>query len=66
VGAPPPRDGLGLGLPIAAAIAAAHGADLRAYALPAGGLTVTVWFPPLPGEPTAIGTQQAAAPSVVA
>jgi signal transduction histidine kinase len=39
------RDGLGLGLPIAAAIAAAHGADLHACPHAAGGLTVEVRFP---------------------
>jgi signal transduction histidine kinase len=60
------RDGLGLGLPIATAIATAHGAELRAYALRGGGLTVTVWFPPLIGQPTVIGARQAAAAAVVA
>jgi signal transduction histidine kinase len=39
------RDGLGLGLPIVAAIVAAHDADLDARPLPAGGLAVTVWLP---------------------
>jgi signal transduction histidine kinase len=39
-------DGLGLGLAIVAAIAAAHGADLHARANPAGGLTVEIVFPP--------------------
>ncbi len=38
--------GLGLGLSIVAAIAAAHGAWLRADALPGGGLGVQVGFPP--------------------
>jgi len=46
------RDGLGLGLSIVAAIAEAHGAWLRANALPSGGLAVQVGFPqascPLP------------------
>jgi signal transduction histidine kinase len=40
------RDGHGLGLSIVAAIAAAHDARLTARPLPAGGLTVEVWFPP--------------------
>ena len=39
------RDGLGLGLSIVAAIAAAHGAWLQANALPGGGLGVQVGFP---------------------
>ncbi len=38
-------DGLGLGLAIVAAIAAAHGADLRAQPNPGGGLTVEIVFP---------------------
>jgi signal transduction histidine kinase len=42
------RDGHGLGLSIVSAIAAAHGADLRADAQPGGGLAVEVRFPPLP------------------
>ena len=47
------RDGLGLGLSIVTAIAAAHEADLRARPLPGGGLEVEVHFPRLPdGEPT--------------
>jgi signal transduction histidine kinase len=47
------RDGLGLGLSIVTAIAAAHDADLRARPLPGGGLEVEVHFPRLPdGEPT--------------
>jgi len=40
------RDGLGLGLSIVTAIAAAHDADLRARPLPGGGLEVEVHFPP--------------------
>ena len=40
------REGLGLGLSIVAAIAGAHGANLKAEALPAGGLNVTAVFPP--------------------
>jgi signal transduction histidine kinase len=43
------RGGLGLGLAIVSAIAAAHGADLRAVTRAAGGLTVEVVFPPVPG-----------------
>ncbi len=39
-------DGLGLGLAIVTAIAAAHGADLHAQPNPAGGLTVEIVFPP--------------------
>jgi signal transduction histidine kinase len=38
------RDGLGLGLSIVTAIAAAHEADLRARPLPGGGLEVEVHF----------------------
>jgi signal transduction histidine kinase len=40
--------GLGLGLAIVSAIAAAHGADLRAVTRAAGGLTIEVVFPPVP------------------
>jgi signal transduction histidine kinase len=47
------REGLGLGLSIVTAIAAAHDADLRARALPSGGLEVQVLFPEVPGEPPA-------------
>jgi signal transduction histidine kinase len=43
------RGGLGLGLAIVSAIAAAHGADLRAVTRAAGGLAVEVVFPPVPG-----------------
>jgi signal transduction histidine kinase len=42
------RDSPGLGLSIVSAIAAAHGAELRASALDAGGLDIQVRFPPLP------------------
>src|SRR5207244_3630754 len=42
------RDGLGLGLSIVAAIAEAHGAWIRAHALPGGGLGVRVGFPLAP------------------
>jgi len=38
------RDGLGLGLSVVTAIAAAHDADLRARPLPGGGLEVEVHF----------------------
>jgi signal transduction histidine kinase len=41
--------GLGLGLAIVSAIAAAHGADLRAVTRGAGGLAVEVLFPPPAG-----------------
>jgi signal transduction histidine kinase len=44
------RGGLGLGLAIVSAIAAAHGADLRAVTRAAGGLAVEVVFPPPPAE----------------
>jgi signal transduction histidine kinase len=40
------KDGLGLGLAIVTAIAAAHNAELRAHPRPAGGLTVEITFPP--------------------
>jgi signal transduction histidine kinase len=40
--------GLGLGLAIVGAIAAAHGAELRAATRAAGGLAIEVIFPPLP------------------
>jgi signal transduction histidine kinase len=39
------RDGLGLGLSIVAAIAAAHGATLSLHPQPTGGMTVDVAFP---------------------
>jgi len=42
------RSGLGLGLAIVSAIAAAHGAELRAVTRAAGGLAVEVVFPPVP------------------
>jgi signal transduction histidine kinase len=47
-GGGPGRGGLGLGLAIVSAIAAAHGAELRAVTRSAGGLTVEVVFPPVP------------------
>jgi len=42
------RGGLGLGLAIVSAIAAAHGAELRAVTRAAGGLAVEVVFPAVP------------------
>jgi signal transduction histidine kinase len=47
--------GSGLGLAIVSAIAAAHGAELRASTLAAGGLAVEVIFPPR--APTQAGGQ---------
>ena len=47
-GSGPERGGLGLGLAIVSAIAAAHGAELRAVTRAAGGLAVEVVFPPVP------------------
>jgi signal transduction histidine kinase len=44
------RDGDGLGLPIVVAIAAAHGAYVRARSRPSGGLSVAVRFPRVPGQ----------------
>jgi signal transduction histidine kinase len=43
--------GLGLGLAIVSAVAAAHGADLRAVTRAAGGLAVEIVFPVPPAEP---------------
>ncbi|MBV9447994.1 MAG: HAMP domain-containing histidine kinase [Streptosporangiaceae bacterium] len=40
------KDGLGLGLAIVSAIAAAHDAELRAHPNAPGGLTVEIMFPP--------------------
>jgi DNA-binding response OmpR family regulator len=58
-----PRDGagLGLGLPIVAAIATAHGAWVRAWPQPSGGLSIAVRFPPVPGH-SAAGQAQWAVP----
>jgi signal transduction histidine kinase len=42
--------GLGLGLPIVVAIAAAHEATVRALPAPAGGMCVEVLFPPVPAR----------------
>jgi len=51
--------GLGLGLAIVGAIAAAHGAELRAVTGARGGLTVTVVFPPPPpGTPADAGVDR--------
>ena len=55
------RDGLGLGLSIVAAIAAAHGAWLQANALPGGGLGVQVGFPQAAWPPAAARPDPAAA-----
>jgi signal transduction histidine kinase len=67
---PAAREGLGLGLPIVAAIAAAHGAALWAVPRPAGGLTVEIrfaspfdqgggWLPAQrPGRPLAARSRQ--------
>jgi signal transduction histidine kinase len=49
----PDDDGLGLGLSIVEAIAAAHGAFVRGRALPAGGLDIEVVFPA--GRPAGAG-----------
>jgi signal transduction histidine kinase len=57
------RDGLGLGLSIVTAIAAAHDADLRARPLPGGGLEVEIHFAQVPGEPPAGVAAQAMAGS---
>ena len=52
--------GLGLGLAIVGAIAAAHGADLRAVTRAAGGLAIEVLFPaPPPAGPSARGERVA-------
>jgi signal transduction histidine kinase len=47
---PQVQAGLGLGLAIVSAIAAAHGAELRAVTRAAGGLAVEVTFPPPQAE----------------
>ncbi len=63
------RDGLGLGLSIVAAIAEAHGAWVRAHALPGGGLGVRVGFPlapaaqPAPPPATALPAPAPPAPA---
>ena len=48
------RDGTGLGLAIVRSIGTAHGADVEAHSLPAGGLRVVVALP-LAGEPGEVG-----------
>ena len=48
------RDGAGLGLAIVRSIGTAHGADVEAHSLPAGGLRVVVALP-LAGEPGEVG-----------
>jgi signal transduction histidine kinase len=47
--------GLGLGLAIVSAVAAAHGADLRAVTRAAGGLAIEIVFPVPPAEPPTEG-----------
>src|SRR6185312_17158294 len=42
-------EGFGLGLCIVRAVAAAHGADVRTVARPAGGLRIEVHFPAVDG-----------------
>ena len=59
----PGRSGLGLGLAIVSAIAAAHGAELRAVTRAAGGLAVEVVFPPVPAGPGRREEERAAAPA---
>jgi len=49
-GGGPERGGLGLGLAIVSAIAAAHGAELRTVTRAAGGLAIEVVFPPAPAR----------------
>jgi Histidine kinase-, DNA gyrase B-, and HSP90-like ATPase len=51
---PARRNGHGLGLSIVHAIATAHGATIRARALPGGGLAIDVTFPPPPATGTRI------------
>ena len=43
--------GSGVGLSIVHAVASAHGATVTAAPFPAGGLSVSVWFPRLPADP---------------
>jgi len=59
------RDGIGLGLSIVGAIAGAHGAWLRASALPGGGLGIQVGFPQVAGWPPAPGAWDPGQPSPV-
>lgn len=46
------RDGLGLGMSIAAAVVAAHGGRVRAHTHPTGGLTVELALPPVTAHVT--------------
>ncbi|MFK0107499.1 sensor histidine kinase [Streptomyces sp. NPDC091217] len=46
------RDGLGLGMSVVAAVAAAHAGRVRAHTHPGGGLTVEPALPPVTGEAT--------------
>jgi signal transduction histidine kinase len=55
-----PAAGAGLGLSIVRAVARAHGGDAHAWALPDGGLEVTVRFPVRTEASTAIPPRQAA------
>ncbi|HEU5333872.1 MAG TPA: ATP-binding protein [Actinocrinis sp.] len=62
-------DGIGVGLSIVAAVAAAHGATLKAAPLPAGGLRLKVGFPaavpvPVPGIASAPAAPQSLPPSI--
>ncbi len=58
------RTGLGLGLSIVGAIAAAHGAWLQANALPGGGLGVQIGFPQAAYGAPPSGVQETAAPTL--
>ena len=58
--------GIGLGLPIVVAIAAAHGATVRALPARAGGMCVEVLFPPVPTPtdgPSPVETAPVAVPA---
>ena len=58
--------GLGLGLAIVSAIAAAHGADLRAVTRARGGLAIEVWFPMPPPAGPAPASASSSAPERIA
>jgi signal transduction histidine kinase len=60
-GGGPERGGLGLGLAIVSAIAAAHGAELRAVTRAGGGLAIEVVFPPVPARASGRVEDQAGA-----
>jgi signal transduction histidine kinase len=62
---PGPGAGLGLGLAIVSAIAAAHGAELRAVTRAAGGLAIEILFPPPTVVPTAEATPDIRAGALV-